>query len=65
MDLGFIDPHAVAVLAITITTFWLFAKEQLPVQSTALLSLLALMLLFGLFRYDRGDHPLGPEQFLA
>ena len=65
MDWGFIDPHAVAVLAITIATFWLFAKEQLPVQSTALLSLLALMLLFGLFPYDRGDRPLGPEQFLA
>jgi di/tricarboxylate transporter len=65
MDWGFIDPHAVAVLTITIATFWLFAKEQLPVQSTALLSLLALMLLFGLFPYHRGDRPLGPEQFLA
>jgi di/tricarboxylate transporter len=65
MDWGFIDPHAAAVLVITIATFWLFAKEQLPVQSTALLSLLALMLLFGLFPYDRGERPLGPEQFLA
>ena len=65
MDWGFIDPHACAVLAITIVTFWLFAKEQLPVQSTALLSLLALMLLFGLFPYDQGERPLGPEQFLA
>ena len=65
MDWGFIDPHATAVLAITIVTFWLFVKEQLPVQSTALLSLLALMLLFGLFPYRGGDHPLGPEQFLA
>ena len=65
MDWSFIDPHATAVLAITIVTFWLFAKEQLPVQSTALLSLLALMLLFGLFPYRGGDQPLGPEQFLA
>ncbi len=65
MDWGFFDPHACAVLVITIVTFWLFAKEQLPVQSTALLSLLALMLLFGLFPYRGGDHALGPEQFLA
>jgi di/tricarboxylate transporter len=65
MDWGFFDPHASAVLVITGITFWLFAKEQLPVQSTALLSLLALMLLFGLFPYRGGDHPLGPEQFLA
>jgi hypothetical protein len=26
-----IDWHAVAVLAITLGTFWLFTKEQLPV----------------------------------
>ena len=40
MDLGFvtlIDWHAGAVLAITFATFWLFAQERLPVQSTALL----------------------------
>jgi di/tricarboxylate transporter len=68
VDLGFIeliDWHAGAVLAITLVTFYLFAKEQLPVQSTALLALLALMLLFGVFPYRNGDLPLGPEQFLA
>lgn len=68
MDLGFIDLidwHAGAVLTITVVTFYLFAKEQLPVQSTALLALLALMLLFGIFPYRNGDRPLGPEQFLA
>ncbi len=68
MDFGFIeliDWHAGAVLAITFGTFYLFAKERLPVQSTALLALLALMLLFGIFPYAGGDRPLGPEQFLA
>lgn len=68
MDFGFIeliDWHAGVVLAITLVTFYLFAKEQLPVQSTALLALLALMLLFGIFPYRNGDRPLGPEQFLA
>lgn len=68
MDLGFIeliDWHAGAVLTITVVTFYLFAQERLPVQSTALLALLALMLLFGIFPYRGGDRPLGPEQFLA
>jgi di/tricarboxylate transporter len=68
VDLGFIeliDWHAGAVLTITVVTFYLFAKERLPVQSTALLALLALMLLFGVFPYRGGDRPLGPEQFLA
>jgi len=68
MDFGFvtlIDWHAGAVLAITFATFWLFAHERLPVQSTALLCLLALMLVFGLFPYGRIDRPLGPAEFLA
>jgi di/tricarboxylate transporter len=68
VDLGFIeliDWHAGAVLTITVVTIYLFAKERLPVQSTALLALLALMLLFGVFPYRGGDRPLGPEQFLA
>jgi len=68
MDLGFvalIDWHAGAVLAITFATFWLFAQDRLPVQSTALLCLLALMLVFGLFPYQRIDRPLGPAEFLA
>jgi di/tricarboxylate transporter len=68
MDLDFlslIDWHAVAVLLITFGTFWLFAQEKLPVQSTALLALLALMLLFGLFPYEASERPLGPAQFLA
>lgn len=63
---GLIDWHAAAVILITAVTFWLFAKEQLPVQSTALLALLALMLLFGIFPYgDGGERTLGPEEFLA
>jgi di/tricarboxylate transporter len=68
MDLGFIeliDWHAGAVLVITFGTLYLFAEERLPVQSTALLALLALMLVFGLFPYDRIDRPLGPAEFLA
>jgi di/tricarboxylate transporter len=60
-----IDWHAVAVLAVAGLTFWLFASERLPVQTSALLCLLALMLVFGLVPYERGGGPMGPEVFLA
>jgi di/tricarboxylate transporter len=61
-----IDWHAVAVLAVAGLTFWLFASERLPVQTTALLCLLALMLVFGLVPYYEAEgKPLGPEAFLA
>ena len=65
MDFLSIDWHAVAVLAIAGMTFWLFASERLPVQTSALLAVLALMLVFGIFPYERGERPLGPDVFLA
>jgi di/tricarboxylate transporter len=60
-----IDWHAVAVLAITAMTFWLFASERLPIQTSALLAVLALMLVFGIFPYAAEGRELGPEVFLA
>ncbi len=64
-DLFAIDWHAVAVLGIAGLTFWLFASERLPVQTSALLAVLALMLIFGIFPYKTGDRQLGSEVFLA
>jgi len=64
-DLLAIDWHAVAVIGIAGLTFWLFASERLPVQTSALLAVLALMLIFGIFPYETGDKELGPEVFLA
>ena len=65
MDFLAIDWHAVAVLGIAGVTFWLFASERLPVQTTALLAVLALMLVFGIFPYAADGRQLGPEVFLA
>ena len=61
-----IDWHAVAVLLVAGGTFYLFASERLPVQTSALLCLLALMLVFGLVPYyEASGKPMGPEAFLA
>ena len=60
-----IDWHAIAVLGIAALTFWLFASERLPIQTSALVALLALMLLFGIFPYEAEGRELGPEAFLA
>ena len=61
----YIDWHAVAVVGVAIMTFWLFASERLPVQTSALLAVLALMLIFGIFPYEAAGRELGPEVFLA
>ncbi len=60
-----IDWHAIAVLGIAAMTFWLFASERLPIQTSALLAVLALMLVFGIFPYAAEGGELGPEVFLA
>jgi di/tricarboxylate transporter len=65
MDFLAIDWHAIAVLGIAGLTVWLFASERLPVQTTALLAVLGLMLVFGIFPYAADGRQLGPEVFLA
>jgi di/tricarboxylate transporter len=60
-----IDWHALATLLIVVATFWSFATEKIPVQTTALLSVLALMLVFGVLPRGPGTPELGPAQFLA
>lgn len=65
MYLFTIDWHAIVVLAIAAMTFWLFASERLAIQTSALLCVLALMLLFGIFPYAAEGRELGPETFLA
>jgi len=57
--------HAVATLVIAVLTFWGFTKDRWPVQTTALLSVLALMLVFGLLPAEPGIPTLGPADFLA
>ncbi len=57
--------HAIATLVIAMLTFWGFTKDRWPVQTTALLSVLALMIVFGLLPAEPGVPLLGPADFLA
>jgi di/tricarboxylate transporter len=59
------DWHALATLVIAVLTFWGFANERWPVQTTALVSVLALMLVFGVLPPRPGIPVLGPADFLA
>ena len=44
--------HGAALLALTAVAFFLFASEKLPVESTGLLVLVCIVVLFQLFPYD-------------
>lgn len=48
-----LDPHATAVLVLTVVAFALFAAEVVAIETTALVVLAALVLGFTLFPYDK------------
>jgi len=45
------DPHALAVILLTGVTLYLFAREQIPIETTGLLVLVVLVLGFFVFEY--------------
>ena len=57
------NPHAIAVLLLTLIALFLFSRDRLPVETSALLILVLLGLGFTLFPYGQGDHKIEPEDF--
>ena len=58
-----LELHAVAVLALLVAAFVLFASEKLPIETTSLLVLVALAAGFQLFPYERGGSRLQATDF--
>ena len=46
------DPHAIAVLLVTVIVFWLYTRPWIRIEFVSLLLLLALLLLFYVFPYS-------------
>lgn len=57
------DPHAIAVIALTVFAFYLFSREDVPLETTGLIVLAALTVGFQLFPYERDGHVLSPVTF--
>ena len=58
-----LEPHALAVLALTAAAFGLFASEKLPIATTSLLVLVLIAAGFQVFPYERGGVPVAPTSF--
>ncbi len=58
-----LEPHALAVLALTAAAFGLFASEKLPIATTSLLVLVLIAAGFQIFPYERGGVPVSPTSF--
>ncbi len=57
------DPHGLATLALTAFAFFLFTRDRVPLETSSLLILIALVLGFQLFPYADADGRLSPAKF--
>ena len=61
-----IDAHGVAVLLLTVVALFLFTRDHIPMESSALTILVILLTGFALFPYERnGEVVLGATDFFA
>ncbi|MEX2164169.1 MAG: SLC13 family permease [Sulfuricaulis sp.] len=57
------DPHAIAVIILTLFAFYLFSREIVTLETTALIVLVALSVGFQLFPYERNGITVTPADF--
>ncbi|MCM2310315.1 MAG: SLC13 family permease [Steroidobacteraceae bacterium] len=60
-----LNPHAIAVLALTLVAFVVFTIDRIPIPVTALAVIACLALGFHLFPYEQGGIELGPQQIFS
>jgi di/tricarboxylate transporter len=58
------DPHAIAVMALTAIALYLFSRERLPIETSSLVVIALLAILFSVFPYG-GEKSLDPIRFFA
>lgn len=63
MNIGAPDPHALAVLLLTVIALVMFTRERIPLESSSLFVLVALAAGFKLFPYETAAGALKPEVF--
>ena len=59
------DPHAIAVMLLAVTAIGLFTLQRVPLETSGLAVLAALVLGFELFPYTGAAGPVDPVAFLA
>ena len=57
------DPHAIAVLCLTVFALFLFSRDRIPLETSSLLVIAILTVGFQMFPYQRGGLVLQPVSF--
>ena len=59
------DPHAIAVMALTVVALYLFSRESIPIETSSLLIVALLAIGFSLFPYPVEGHPFESIKFFG
>jgi len=59
------DPHALAVLALTVVALYLFARDSVPIETSSLVVMTLLAIGFSVFPYSAAQETLDPIRFFA
>lgn len=59
------DPHAIAVMVLTLAALYLFSRDAIPIETSSLLVVAVLAIGFSLFPYRGPDGELDPIRFFA
>jgi di/tricarboxylate transporter len=59
------NPHAIAVMALTIVALWLFSRERIAVETSSLAIIALLAIGFSVFPYDAGGEAFEPIRFFS
>lgn len=59
------EPHAIAVMALTVVALFLFTRDRIPIETSSLAVIALLAILFSLFPFEREEGALDPVQFFA
>src|SRR5690606_14253697 len=63
--LGWPGPHALVVMALTLIALYLFSRDRLPIETSSLIVVAILAILFSLFPYESDGEALEPVAFFA
>src|SRR5690242_12192589 len=59
------EPHAIAVMLLTLVALYLFSRDSIPIETSSLLVVAVLAIGFSVFPYRGAEGELDPIRFFA
>ena len=60
-----LEPHAIAALVLTVVALFLFTRDKIPLETSSLIILVILVLMFHIFPYESNGETFRPAEFFS